>query len=187
MTTMRTEKEAPSKVLFLDIDGVLNSHRTAIAFGGMPFRVHRDRAMFDEVAIRLIAGIVKAAGAGIVLSSSWRLSDSRWADIGPALGLPIFDRTPSMLGPRGREIGAWLEAHPEVDTYAIVDDDPDMLPDQLPFFVQTDMHDGLTWTKAVRLADLLGVRIFDVNRGARMPVPAATALQWDDAPAEAHR
>lgn len=170
------------KVIFLDIDGVLNSYRTAIAFGGMPFDVRAHRHKFDEVAVRLIGGIAEAAGATIVLSSSWR-NDVDWARIGPALGLKIEDRTPSLLGPRGKEIAAWLFNHPEVDSYAIVDDDGDMLPEQMPFFVHTNMHNGLTWDDASKLAELLGIAIFDVHRPDQS-LPAATrTLQWDDAPA----
>jgi hypothetical protein len=154
------------KVLFLDIDGVLNSQRSCIAFGGYPHEVtgyHRER--FDEVALRLIRGIVKAAGASIVLSSSWRKNED-WQDIGPALELPIIDRTPSGWAPgqvRGHEIAEWLEAHPEVECYAIVDDDSDMLPEQKPFFVHTTHFDGFQWMHAEKLCELFGVSIYDVN------------------------
>lgn len=78
------------KVLFLDIDGVLNSHRTAVAFGGIPHTTaNNGRARLDEVAIRLIGGIARAAGAVVVLSSTWR-KHADWLDYGPALDLPII-------------------------------------------------------------------------------------------------
>lgn len=165
------------KVLFLDIDGVLNSHRSMVAFGGAPHHAADHRGRFDEVAVRLIRGITAAAGAKVVLSSSWRC-DSEWREIGNALGIPLLDRTPSMLGPRGKEIAAWLAAHPEVESYAIVDDDGDMLPEHLPFFVKTTYQDGLTFACAEKLAGLLGIRIWDVNHpGQRAPVPTFT-LEW---------
>lgn len=164
------------KVIFLDIDGVLNSHRSAVAFGGMPFDVHAHRGRFDEIAIRLIGGIAEVSGAQIVLSSSWR-NDTNWEQIGPALGLAIVDRTPSMLGPRGREIAAWLAAHPEVTAYAIVDDDGDMLPEQRPYFVHTDMAEGFTWECALKLAELMGINIYDVRRGQPLPAACKT-LDW---------
>lgn len=152
------------KVVFLDIDGVLNSQRSCIAFGGFPHNpTGPERQMFDEVAVRLVAGIVRAAGAKVVLSSTWRKHDN-WTEIGPALGLPIIDRTPcSWKGRRGLEIAEWLAAHPEVESYAIVDDDSDMLPEQLPFFVHTSGFDGLSWSNAKRLAELLGIDLYDVN------------------------
>lgn len=165
------------KVLFLDIDGVLNSHRTAIAFGGYPHEVdgyHRE--MFDEVGLTLIRGIVKTSGSSVVLSSSWRLTHAHDL-VGRALDLPIIDRTPSLVGERGKEIKAWLDAHPEVESYAIVDDDSDMLPEQTPFFVKTSGYDGLRWDDACKLAGLLGIDIYDVNHPRmREPVPK---LAWE--------
>lgn len=168
-----------SKALFLDVDGVLNSYRSAIAFGSMPW-AHElpDVSKFDHVAVRLIRGIAETAGAQIVLSSSWRQC-SNWPELGPALGMRITDRTPSMLGPRGKGIAAWLADHPEVERYAIVDDDGDMLPEQMPYFVKTNMREGFTWDCAEKLASLLGIRIFDVNVGRPLPAEGRT-LQWDE-------
>lgn len=167
------------KVVFLDIDGVLNSFRTAVCFGGYPFEVDgKDRSMFDEVALGLIRGIVKTAGAKVVLSSSWRITH-RFEKIGTALDLPIVDRTPSMLGGRGKEIQHWLDAEttPAIECYAIIDDDSDMLPEQTPYFVHTNMHDGFLWKDAEKLAGLLGISIFDVNHPRlREPAPA---LAWE--------
>lgn len=164
------------KVIFLDIDGVLNSHRSAVAFGGMPFDAHAHRGRFDEIAVRLIGGIAEVANAKIVLSSSWR-NDVNWQQIGPALGLTILDRTPSMLGPRGKEIAAWLSSNPDVEAYAIVDDDGDMLPEQMPYFVHTNMTDGFTWGCALKLAALMGINIYDVRRGQPLP-PVGKTLDW---------
>lgn len=57
-----------SKVLFLDIDGVLNSnfwndsHRAEIS----------DGTLIDEEKIKLLAILVKETGAEIILHSGWR-------------------------------------------------------------------------------------------------------------------
>lgn len=169
------------KVVFLDIDGVLNCHRTAIAYGGVSWSGEAGiRAKMDDVAVRLIGGIARQAGAKIVLSSSWR-NDSNWLTIGPALGMEITERTPSLSGCRGSEIAHWLADHPEVESYAIIDDDRDMLPEQMPFFVHTSGFDGFTWANALTLARLMGINIFDVNhRGQRLPVPTK-GIDWADA------
>jgi hypothetical protein len=159
----RRRRSDSVKILFLDIDGVLNCHRTALAFGGYPFCAKRQRNMFDEAAVTIIRGIVNRAGASIVLSSSWRLN-SDWQEIGPAFDLPIIDRTPSLPGNRGTEIAAWLEKHPEVDGYVIVDDDSDMLDEQLPFFVHTNHADGFLFKHAELMANLFGINVWDVNR-----------------------
>jgi hypothetical protein len=39
---------------------------------------------------------------------------------------------------------AWLELHPEVDRYAILDDDTDFLERQLPNFFHTSANTGIT-------------------------------------------
>lgn len=143
------------KVLFLDIDGVLNSHRTVYAFGGFAHGLSPEAvAMFDHVALALVRNLCRTSGAGVVLSSSWRKLHP-WAQIGTALGLPIIDATPSLGTIRGAEIDAWLQLHPEVTHYAIVDDDSDMLPKQSAHFVQTNARDGLTMTNFEELCAIL--------------------------------
>lgn len=120
---------------------------------------------------------MRATGAQVVLSSTWRKHDD-WLDYGPALDLPIIDRTPQGMGPRGQEIADWLAGHPEVERYAIIDDDADMLPEQMPYFVQTRYGDGFSWSNAQQLATLMGISIFDVNHpGQRLPTPTQT-LDW---------
>lgn len=165
------------KVLFLDIDGVLNSTRTCVAFGGYPMELTHIGA-FDQVAIRLIQRLCDSGGVQVVLSSAWRLIHPH-DEVGKALGLPIIDRTPSLTGPRGLEINAWLSNHPEVKQYAIVDDDSDMLPDQIARFVQTAGHEGLTWNDFTKLCALFGENPYagePRNRSWR----SAGELAWDD-------
>lgn len=164
------------KVVFLDIDGVLNSTRTCVACGGYPFDFTPEAMdQFDHVALGLIRGIVSVADASVVLSSSWRLTHD-WNDVAKALALPIMGRTPSLCGPRGAEIAAWLADHPEVEAYAIVDDSADMLPEQMAHFVRTDMHEGFMWRDAVKLAGLMGVNPYDAAK-CRVRQPAAQ-LEW---------
>jgi hypothetical protein len=45
---------------------------------------------------------------------------------------------------RGEEIQDWLDNHPEVEDYAILDDDSDMLPEQFSKFHHCDPWFGLT-------------------------------------------
>jgi hypothetical protein len=166
------------KVLFLDIDGVLNSTKTCVAFGGYPMELEHIRA-FDGAAIKLIQRLCDSAGVQIVLSSAWRLHYP-YEKVGEALGLPIIDRTPSFLGPRGLEINAWLADHPDVELFAIVDDGADMLPDQMPRFVRTNGHEGLTWGDFTKLCALFGESPFagqPRNRNWRN----GESLDWSEA------
>ena len=154
------------KVLFLDIDGVLNSQRTYLAFGGYPHGYDaKNLAMLDPVGLTLIRRIVKASGASVVLSSSWRIIHD-WFELGNALDLPIMGKTPhgSPNGhERGHQIADWLADHIEVTHYAIVDDDSDMLEHQKPYFVHTSGFDGFTWANAEKLAKVLGIDVWDAG------------------------
>lgn len=148
----------PTKVLFLDIDGVLNSQRSAWALGGFPHDFSEpDMRKFDHVAIGLVRQLCEETGASIVLSSSWRLLHSVH-ECANGLDLPIFDRTPEINlggGKRGGEIKYWLDNHPEVVQWAIVDDDNDMLPEQRARFVRTSVKEGLTLANYSSLKKLL--------------------------------
>ena len=144
------------KVLFLDIDGVLNSGRTAYAFGKYPHGCDPEqRGYFDHVAIQLIKNLIAETGTNIVLSSSWRkihdLDDISWL-----LGFPVVDKTPtSDYGHRGNEIHAWMIAHGTPTKWAIVDDDKDMRDDQLQNFVRTTYKNGLSLDNYKALLRLL--------------------------------
>jgi len=166
------------KVLFLDIDGVLNSVRTCVAFGGYPMKLEHIAA-FDLVAIRLLHRLCDSAGVVVVLSSAWRLSHP-FKEVGDALGLPIIDRTPSLPGPRGAEIAAWLAEHPEVETWAIVDDDADMLDGQLPRFVHTNGEDGMAWKDYAKLCEIFGANPYEGEPRARHWRNGAK-LDWSEA------
>lgn len=143
------------KVIFLDIDGVLNSRRSCCAFGNFPHGYTPEQlAKFDWVAVGLVRKACAQSGAQIVLSSAWRKIYD-WQEGAKALTLPIIDKTPSMTGIRGLEINAWLAAHPEVTGYAIIDDNSDMLPEQMANFVHTDERDGFLLKDYERLLNIL--------------------------------
>ncbi|MCO5338601.1 HAD domain-containing protein [Delftia tsuruhatensis] len=82
------------RVLFLDIDGVLNSTRTCVAHGGFPHELTHTEA-FDWVAIKLLQRLCDSSGIQVVLSSAWRLTHN-FKDVAKAFDLPIIDRTPSL-------------------------------------------------------------------------------------------
>lgn len=133
-----------NRVLFLDIDGVVLSGREL-------WRTHNNRYLPPE-KIALVKEVCDRTGAIVVVSSTWRYSDET-KDALAFAGLHLHSdwRTPTALmrgslfiaDRRGAEIQQWLNRHPEVDGYAIVDDDGDMLPHQLSRFVQTPFEDGI--------------------------------------------
>jgi hypothetical protein len=148
------------KVLFLDIDGVLNSVKTSVAFGGYPLDITESKA-FDWVAIKLLQRMCDSSGVQIVLSSTWRTFFTV-KEMAAALELPIIDATPVRLsGCRGLEIQEWLDENPGIEKYCIIDDDPDMLESQKPYFVQTNAFEGMTWEDFTRVCKILDVSPYE--------------------------
>lgn len=141
-------------VLFLDIDGVLNSVRSCCAHGGYP-RTFEDDCLtkFDWTAVALIQRICNNSDVKVVVSSTWRKMFP-YQEIGDALNLPVIGATKELSGIRGLEIKEWLDRHPEVIKYAIIDDDSDMLPEQKPFFVHTDGREGMSYANFKQLLEI---------------------------------
>lgn len=124
------------KVIFLDIDGVLNSKDTIQRWEDGSF------IGIDPYLVAIFNRIIFATGAQIVLSSTWRLHEDGREEVRKHV-MDFIDVTPSIgYGHRGTEVKDWLDRHPEVEKYAILDDDSDFLPHQ-PLF-QTTWEHGLT-------------------------------------------
>jgi Swiss Army Knife RNA repair-like protein len=127
--------DASVKVLFLDIDGVVNNECTKENFRG--FRG------IDPTLAALVQRIVKNTGCEIVLSSSWRSSQHSRGEVERKI-CKFADTTPILHAPRGYEIKVWLILHPEIKHYAILDDNDSILPEQRANLFQTTLASGLT-------------------------------------------
>lgn len=119
-----------AKLIFLDIDGVLNSIRSAAAFS-TPLR-----GDLDPVAVRLLANLQRSTKAEIVISSTWRkayelpairqyLVRAGWAD-----APELRHKTPEVSnGFRGEEIALflddWKTQFGDPYSYVILDDSSD--------------------------------------------------------------
>lgn len=76
-----------------------------------------------------------------------RFCPEKWEDALQALGFKAgtyVGVTGHEAGCRGNQIEAWLERHPEVTDYAILDDDADMLSHQFKRFHFVDRYFGLS-------------------------------------------
>lgn len=135
------------KVLFLDCDGVINCANTFKKGGDSYFPVEPYMAF-------LVGKIELDTECKVVLSSSWRHHPDSVEYIKNKI-VPLYDLTGSEpIDPnrprgiqncqRGREIKAWLDKHPEVTKYAILDDENDMLPEQQDNFFKTSWLHGIT-------------------------------------------
>lgn len=126
------------KVIFLDIDGVLNV---------IPQGRDEYGAIFHEHFVENLRELIEKTGAKIVISSTWRLSGlSIMKEMWEKRDLPgeVIDITPSLMRERGStlcrgdEIQLWLDEHPEVTNYVYIDDDHvDVNENQLGHFVKT--------------------------------------------------
>ena len=148
------------KVIFLDFDGVLNSAKYLL--GREDYGV-----VIDPARMRLLERIVAATGAKIVLSTSWREHWSKNAgecdstgvlinSIFSEYGLQVYDKTPELHARREIEIKSWLDRHPEVKSFVVLDDSI-LSADYLNgHFVKTSNYfDGLDETDVQKAIDIL--------------------------------
>lgn len=162
------------KILFLDIDGVLN---TKWWYSQMDRNTPKDKYgyAFDPKAVANLKRIVEETGADIVISSSWKcMGHSQMEDMWKERNLPgkIVGVTPNSVSDnlltdadidsmeqfhiRGEEIKEWLTKHGKhVSHYAIIDDMDNMLPEQQSHFVNTNPEVGITEDDAEKTIEIL--------------------------------
>lgn len=153
------------KVIFLDIDGVLNYTKWYVDDRN-PGNLNGQEGDIDPMCVERVLRICRETGAKVVISSDWRID---W--IGTRLRLGnmglteefIIDKTPENIwkclsrhdyfnddydkiyeNSRGREIDDWLKEHPECTNFVIIDDRTDFTEGQQPHFIHVDSMYGLT-------------------------------------------
>ena len=155
-------------IIFLDIDGVVATPLTVLAYpqNGKIWSI-------DPTLIKAVGQLAWDTDSKIVLSSTWRTHHNfcTWHDMMCAFQIgntmynesnPVAEgeprsneepvwRTPDgkFSGFRGHEVKAWLdeciEKRHNVEHYVILDDDSDFLEEQQRFLVKTDGMIGLTY------------------------------------------
>jgi hypothetical protein len=160
------------KVIFLDIDGVMNSRDREIAksealitkYGSqdkIPFWEEIQLDNPDEFHVKWLNHITDITNAQIVISSTWRdeAQNLMWNRFMATLGVRgrIIGCTPRLQTIRGLEIDTWIKCYNDnhanpVDGYrwegiltsfVILDDDGDMAP-HMDRWVWCDNKAGLT-------------------------------------------
>ena len=146
------------KVIFLDIDGVLNSDDYFLQ------RHDDDRlnphgyplSEFDPYPVKLLNNLTDLTGAKIVLSSDWRKDASlqqlknlfeKVGITGELIGKTPILRNNRLYGEtiRGDEVSKWLaDTHYKVESYIIIDDNNDFGMDQQKQFIKTNGITGFT-------------------------------------------
>lgn len=131
------------KVIFLDIDGVLNL---------IPQGHDKYGAIFHSHLVENLRYLVEQTHAKIVISSTWRMSGldemkNMWKDRnlpGEVVGITPISRflrkneTFDERKERGREIQEYIDNNSAIiENYVILDDDTDIMNHQWKYFVQT--------------------------------------------------
>ncbi|MBR1685360.1 MAG: hypothetical protein IJ708_09515, partial [Clostridia bacterium] len=143
------------KVIFLDIDGVLN---------------HTDgKNYIEKDLLNNLAEIVAQTHAELILTSSWRRYFLGWAQRGfpvekddfgwflddrlASVGLKLAGVTPVIFdGPEGRpfEVRRWLSRQGNLKRFVILDDEPFWKWNWLsPYVVETSDHHDPRWPRYV--------------------------------------
>jgi len=152
------------KIIFLDIDGVLNCEDAFKDGSRIRYKDYKDISYktFYKPSKILINKLIEETGAKIVISSTWRKSGidfirKVWESenmSGEIIGItPNFSGETNFTLPRGLEIKQWLEKKElrqifwckemqqeyidksKIENFIIIDDDSDMLYNQRQHFI----------------------------------------------------
>lgn len=145
------------KIVFLDIDGVLCTHRSCVRQQGL-------MQILDTVAVSMLAKMLIETKAKLVLSSTWRLHHDQQSMTAILQNAGMYDvpwhqnwKTPELsVGGRGDEIYQWCLRHGTPEKYCIIDDDRDMLPEQMPSYVNCRSWNGFMWEDYTLAMKILG-------------------------------
>lgn len=139
------------KLLFLDVDGVLNSQEYIIN--------HRnERYPIDPQKVSLVHEIQQKTGCLIIISSLWRWSQGS-LDALRNSGIDYYGITPygKMSGFRGKDIENYCnQMSNRIERIAILDDDSDFYSYQKKALFQTSFKQGLTKEIAEKVIAHLG-------------------------------
>lgn len=143
-----------TKILFLDIDGVVCTLKSHFAYGN-----NKCIKMWDPTCCEMIKRLCIANDYKIVCTSTWRFDPKIMSYFKK---YDLFDllhndwRTGADRDTRGKEIEAWLKNNENTSEYIIIDDDSDMLPEQLDRLITTKFKDGFSADNFTKANELMG-------------------------------
>ena len=136
-------------IIFLDIDGVLNSHRKLKEVYERTHKPHSGyNYPFDEICLSNLKVLVELTNSKLVITSSWRKDKKGIYKIIEALKEYELDQhiigyTPILNKPRGIEIQEYLNQLDYNSNFIILDDDTDM-DNLIDYLIKTNIKVGLT-------------------------------------------
>lgn len=161
------------KVIFLDIDGVLNSN----FWNADHQREISDGKYIDTEKVKLLSGLVKKSEASIILHSGWRFwfdadvqptrSEAKYlTDLLESEGMTVAGMTPDLTTEeirktkkfskvKAEEILTWLKDHPETKNWVVLDDLELHNENIAKCQVMTDAEQGLTEADVDRALEIL--------------------------------
>lgn len=128
------------KIIFLDVDGVLNSE-----VWNQKHKIETENGfLIDEETIKLLSHFIKTSGAKIVLHSGWRFwfdknfspirkESENFKNLLDKNGLSFYDFTPDLTTEeirkngkfslsKPKEILLWLNNHSDISNWVVIDD-----------------------------------------------------------------
>ena len=160
------------RVLFLDIDGVLNSN----FWNDSHQREISDGTLIDEEKVKILVPLIKRTNAKIILHSGWRIwfdaelkplrtEAKRLIDIFAKEGLSIEGVTPDLTTEeirrskkfslaKAEEILLWLETNTDVSGWVVLDD--------------LDLHNEQIEKHQVMPDQAIGLTLEDVEKAERV-------------------
>lgn len=169
----------PFKVIFLDFDGVLNS-AASFLWEKRKKTVRISDTLSPICCSNFQMILERDSDIKIVISSTWRKLHTmqELKNILNSYGVDpsrVIDFTPAVFsGDRGHEIKLWLEDHPNVEQYVILDDDPTainglnkydektdtVVKNEKGHFFQTTWDDGLSFSVALKVLKIFRPDLF---------------------------
>jgi len=148
------------KIIFLDIDGVLCTHRSQvgsmIATGTME--------TLDPIGVNMISYLCAISDAKVVISSTWRLMHKDLPMMFRMVGFrgkfhevwktPDAFNTNTHHTLRGDDLNQWLEENGDHE-YIIIDDDSDFYDNQKERLIHTETKDGISYQNFRDACELL--------------------------------
>ena len=161
-----------NRIIFLDIDGVLNSR----FWNDSHQREISDGTLIDKDKVILLGGLIKNTGAKIELHSGWRFwfddhieplrtESAKLAELFQECGMKIFDVTPDFATEdikktkkfsliKANEILSWLELHEGIEKWIVIDD--------------LDLHNELILKHQIKTDQTVGLTKQDIETAEKM-------------------
>lgn len=167
------------KVIFLDVDGVLNSEE---------FLESNHKEAINRASVSILKDIIDKTGAVVVLSSGWKLwfdenmmprdgYAQQLSDVLHEYDIALFDKTPDFSTEeiraaktfskvKAQEITAWLHAHKIVRKYVVLDDLYLGVPEINAHLVKTDARIGITEQDATCVIDMMNTQETEMKKSS---------------------